>query len=120
ADAPELKGNIQFEDVTFSYEDQSPVLDHINLSIKAGETVAFVGPSGAGKTTICSLIPRFYDVDSGSITIDGIPVDDMTLQSLRNQIGVVQQDVFLFPGTIKENVLYGRLDAAEEEVREAI
>ena len=89
------------------------------MSIRAGETVAFVGPSGAGKTTICSLIPRFYDVNEGSISIDGIDIRDMTQKSLRAQIGIVQQDVFLFTGTIKENIAYGNLDASDEEIYEA-
>ena len=119
-EAPKLNGHIEFKDVTFGYEDQAPVLDQVNLSIKAGQTVAFVGPSGAGKTTITSLIPRFYDVNSGEITIDGFPHDSLTLDSLRQQIGVVQQDVFLFPGTIKENILYGNLHASEEEIHQAV
>lgn len=119
-EAPLLKGDIEFTDVSFGYDAHASVLKDLSFSIRAGETIAFVGPSGAGKTTICSLIPRFYDATSGVITIDGIPLKNMTLKSLRNQIGVVQQDVFLFPGTIKENVLYGRLDATDEEVHEAI
>lgn len=114
-----LYGDITFNDVHFQYENEKAVLDHINLSIHAGETVAFVGPSGAGKTTICSLIPRFYDVSDGSITIDGIDVRQMTQQSLRQQIGIVQQDVFLFTGTIKENIAYGNLQATDEEIFEA-
>lgn len=101
-----LAGNITYKDVTFSYEEHNPILDHINLTIQAGETIAFVGPSGAGKTTICNLLPRFYEIDSGSIEVDGHNIHDITVQSLREQIGVVQQDVFLFPGTIKENILY--------------
>jgi len=115
-DVPYLKGNIQFENVTFHYDQNQPVLDGINLKVQAGETVAFVGPSGAGKSTICSLIPRFYDVDSGSITIDGIDVRNMTKKSLRSQIGIVQQDVFLFNGTLRENIAYGKLDASDEEI----
>lgn len=118
-DVPNLRGDIQFHQVSFQYEKNKPVLKNINLRIKAGETVAFVGPSGAGKTTICSLIPRFYDVDEGSITIDGIDIRDMTKESLRKQIGIVQQDVFLFTGTLRENIAYGKLDATEEEIREA-
>ena len=89
------------------------------MNIHAGQTVAFVGPSGAGKTTICSLIPRFYDVTEGAIAIDGIDIRDMTQHSLRSQIGIVQQDVFLFTGTIKENIGYGKLDATDEEIFEA-
>ncbi len=111
-----LDGNIRFADVTFGYEDARPVLRDINLTITAGETVAFVGPSGAGKTTLCSLIPRFYDVTAGQITIDGIDIRAMTGASLRRQIGIVQQDVFLFSGTIGENIAYGKLDAADEEI----
>ncbi|MEW9110439.1 ABC transporter ATP-binding protein [Cytobacillus gottheilii] len=114
-----LRGDIRFEDVSFSYDEHKSVLKDIDLSIRAGETVAFVGPSGAGKTTICSLIPRFYDVSNGSIKIDGIDLRDMTKQSLRSQIGIVQQDVFLFTGTIKENIGYGNLDASDEEIYEA-
>ena len=114
-----LQGNICFQNVTFGYEDQKCVLRNINLSVADGETVAFVGPSGAGKTTLCSLIPRFYDVDSGQITIDDIDIRSMTLGSLRRQIGIVQQDVFLFSGTIAENISYGKLDASEAEMWEA-
>ncbi|MFL2134513.1 ABC transporter ATP-binding protein [Desemzia sp. FAM 24101] len=115
-----LTGNIEYKDVTFSYEGNAPVLEAIDLSIQAGETVAFVGPSGAGKTTICNLLPRFYEIDSGKITIDGYDIQEVTLQSLRDQIGVVQQDVFLFPGTIRENIRYGKLDATEEEIQQAV
>ncbi|MEM7125704.1 MAG: ABC transporter ATP-binding protein [Chloroflexota bacterium] len=111
-----LDGNIEFDNVTFGYEVNKTVLNQIDLSIKAGETVAFVGPSGAGKTTLCSLIPRFYDIDSGAITIDGIDIREMTRASLRQQIGIVQQDVFLFSGTIGENIAYGKLDASEDEI----
>ncbi|MDU1845108.1 MAG: ABC transporter ATP-binding protein [Niallia nealsonii] len=114
-----LNGDIALADVTFSY-DSNPVLTNISLSINAGETIAFVGPSGAGKTTICSLIPRFYDVNSGSIKIDGIDIRDMTMKSLRSQIGIVQQDVFLFTGTLKENIAYGNLNATDEEIHEAV
>lgn len=115
-----LYGDIQFHNVSFRYEPtQRPVLESINFRIKPGETVAFVGPSGAGKTTISALIPRFYDVDEGSITIDGIDVKDMTKESLRKNIGVVQQDVFLFTGTLRDNVAYGKLDATEEEIWDA-
>ncbi len=114
-----LHGDIRFKDVTFGYENNRPVLQGINLQIPAGETVAFVGPSGAGKTTICSLIPRFYDVNEGSITIDGMDIRELTKKSLRSQIGIVQQDVFLFTGTLRENIAYGRLGATQEEVEEA-
>ncbi|WP_427137277.1 ABC transporter ATP-binding protein [Psychrobacillus psychrodurans] len=125
ADAPDasdvkhLKGNIKYRDVSFSYEGKENVLDNINLTIRAGETIALVGPSGAGKTTICSLLPRFYDINSGSLTIDGIEIKQMTLKSLRSQIGIVQQDVYLFDGTIRENIAYGNLDASEDEIWEA-
>lgn len=115
-----VHGDIRYEHVSFAYEDGTQVLDDLSLGIAKGETVAFVGPSGAGKTTISNLLPRFYEVDSGRITIDGVNIQDVTLQSLRHHIGIVQQDVFLFPGTIRENVLYGRLDATEEEVLTAI
>lgn len=115
-----LKGNIAFNDVIFTYEEkQKPVLKNLSLDIQAGETVAFVGPSGAGKTTICSLIPRFYEVSGGSITIDGMDIRDMTKESLRKQIGIVQQDVFLFTGTLRENIAYGNLEATNEEIEEA-
>lgn len=114
-----LKGNIAYDNVTFRYSPERDALHEIDLTIKAGETVAFVGSSGAGKTTLCSLLPRFYEVNSGSITIDGIDIRDMTLASLRNQIGVVQQEVFLFGGTIRENIAYGRLNATDEQIAEA-
>lgn len=126
ADAPDaveitsVEGNIEYRDVHFAYEDHAKVLSGIDLRIYPGETIAFVGPSGAGKTTLCSLLPRFYDVQQGSITIDGVDIRQMTLQSLRRQIGIVQQDVFLFSGTIRENIVYGKLDATEEEIWEAV
>lgn len=104
----------------FGYDDHHNVLNDINLSIQAGETVAFVGPSGAGKSTLCSLLPRFYEASEGDITIDGISIKDMTLSSLRGQIGVVQQDVFLFSGTLRENIAYGRLGASEEDIWQAV
>ncbi|WP_047983483.1 ABC transporter ATP-binding protein [Ornithinibacillus californiensis] len=116
----DLQGFISFHKVTFGYEKtQGPVVKAMSFNINAGETVAFVGPSGAGKTTISSLIPRFYDVDSGQITIDGIDIRDMTKRSLREHIGIVQQDVFLFTGTLRENIAYGKLGATEAEIREA-
>src|SRR5690625_1243824 len=115
-----LQGEIAFEQVTFGYEKtHEPVLRSINFKINAGETVAFVGPSGAGKTTISALIPRFYDVDQGRITIDNLDVRDVTKKSLRSQIGIVQQDVFLFTGTLRENIAYGKLDATDEEIYQA-
>ena len=114
-----LQGDIVFDDVHFHYDNHKLVLDGVDLTIRAGETVAFVGPSGAGKTTICSLIPRFYDVTEGAISIDGIDIRKMTQHSLRSQIGIVQQDVFLFTGTIKENIAYGNLHAPDEDIYEA-
>ena len=114
-----LRGDIRFEHVTFGYGDGRPVLRDVDLVIAAGETVAFVGPSGAGKTTLCSLLPRFYELQAGRITIDGIDIRDMTLASLRSQIGIVQQDVFLFGGTLRENIAYGRLDAPEADILDA-
>ncbi|RAP29393.1 hypothetical protein C2W64_03742 [Brevibacillus laterosporus] len=114
-----LKGNIEYHDVTFGYQNKDNILNKINLTICAGETVAFVGPSGAGKTTLCSLLPRFYDVNAGSITIDGMDIRDMKLESLRKQIGIVQQDVFLFAGTLRENIMYGKLNASDQEVWDA-
>lgn len=115
----QVKGDIEYRDVGFGYGSQRPVFDGLNLSIKAGETVAFVGPSGAGKTTICSLLPRFYEVTAGAIAIDGIDIREMTLKSLRSHIGIVAQDVFLFAGTIRDNIAYGRLGATESEIEEA-
>ena len=111
-----LNGDIVFEDVHFHYDGNKAILKGIDLNIRAGETVAFVGPSGAGKTTICSLIPRFYDINEGAISIDSIDIRNMTQHSLRSQIGIVQQDVFLFTGTIKENIGYGKLDAGDDEI----
>jgi ATP-binding cassette subfamily B protein len=115
----DLRGDIRYEGVTFGYGSHRTVLRDIDLEIQAGETVAFVGPSGAGKTTISSLLPRFYEIDAGRITIDGIDIREMTLASLRRAIGIVQQDVFLFAGTIRENIAYGRLDATQDEIEEA-
>lgn len=116
ADVSGLKGNIRYDKVNFGYTAGRAALHAIDLEIRAGETVAFVGSSGAGKTTLCSLLPRFYEVDSGAITVDGIDIRDMTLASLRSQIGVVQQDVFLFGGSIRQNIAYGRLDASDEDI----
>ncbi|HHQ0753690.1 TPA: ABC transporter ATP-binding protein [Listeria monocytogenes] len=118
--AKAFRGDIAYNHVSFEYSDGKNVLNHINLSIKAGETVAFVGPSGAGKTTICNLLPRFYDVSAGEITIDGENIKRFTLSSLRAQIGVVQQDVFLFSGTVRENIAYGKLDASDEEIEHVV
>ncbi|MCT4787209.1 ABC transporter ATP-binding protein [Exiguobacterium aestuarii] len=115
-----LKGDITFDDVSFGYSDYRQVLTDIDLSIEAGTTVALVGTSGAGKTTICSLIPRFYDVTEGAISIDGMDIRDMTKESLRRQIGIVQQDVFLFAGTLRENIAYGKLDATDADIMHAV
>lgn len=114
-----VRGEIEFNSVSFSYESDRPILQNISFSIKPGETVAFVGPSGAGKTTICSLLPRFYEVDGGSIKVDGRDIRDVTVESLRRNIGIVQQDVFLFSGTIRENIAYGDLNATEEQIWDA-
>ena len=117
--APALRGDIAFEGVQFAYDPARPILSGIDLTVRAGETVAFVGASGAGKTTLLALLPRFYDPQAGWITIDGLPLAAMTLESLRRQIGLVSQDVFLFGGTLRENIAYGRLGASEAEVHEA-
>lgn len=126
ADRPDAKtisnvrGEIEFDDVSFKYEqDTQTVLNHINLKVSAGEYAALVGSSGAGKTTLCSLIPRFYDVTEGSVKLDGTDVRDIKLKSLRGNIGIVQQDVYLFAGTVFENIRYGKPDATREEVIEA-
>ena len=112
-----VQGEIQFEDVSFHYsENKENVLSHVNLDVKPGEYVALVGSSGAGKTTLCSLIPRFYDVTGGAVRLDGIDIRDVKLKDLRRQIGIVQQDVYLFPGTILENIRYGKPEATDEEV----
>lgn len=112
-----VKGDIEFNDVSFHYEDtKETVLNHINLHVTPGSYVALVGPSGVGKTTLCSLIPRFYDVSDGAIYVDGVDVRDIKLKSLRNNIGIVQQDVYLFAGTIMENIRYGKYDATDEEI----
>jgi ATP-binding cassette, subfamily B, bacterial len=115
-----LAGHIRYDNVSFGYKQDSMILKDISFSINAGETVAFVGPSGAGKSTICSLLPRFYELNDGNITIDNVPIRDMTLSSLRSQIGIVQQDVYLFGGTIRENIAYGKLDASDEEIEDAV
>ncbi|MDY3707709.1 MAG: ABC transporter ATP-binding protein [Treponema berlinense] len=121
-DAVELSEKIEsvdFENVSFDYSENFPVLKNISLEVKKGQTVAFVGPSGGGKTTLCNLLARFYEVKDGSIKINGIDIRDYKLKSLRSQIGFVQQDVFMFAGTIRENIAYGRLDATEAEIIEA-
>ena len=115
-DLENVEGRIDFNDVAFSYNDKTEVLKNINITINKGETVALVGPSGSGKTTFCNLIPRFYEVNEGSITIDGKDIRSLTLSSLRRNIGVVQQDVYLFTGTIRDNIIYGKPDATREEI----
>ncbi|GHE65179.1 multidrug ABC transporter ATP-binding protein [Camelimonas fluminis] len=114
--AGRLRGGIAYHNVRFGYAGGAPILRDVDFACRAGETVAFVGPSGAGKTTICSLLPRFYETDAGVITIDGVDIRDMTLRSLRENIGIVSQDVFLFAGTLRENIAYGRLEASEDEI----
>ena len=114
-----VKGDISFKDVTFSYNDSKTILNHISFDIKQGENIALIGPTGGGKTTICHLIPRFYNITSGEIKIDNQNINDFTLESLRKNIGIVQQDVFLFNGTIKDNILYGNENATDEQVIEA-
>lgn len=111
-----VNGHVVFENVTFSYNDKKQVLENINLTIRPGETVAFVGPSGGGKTTLCSLIPRFYEIEQGRILIDGIDIRQVTQKSLRENVGIVQQDVFLFYDTIRENIAYGRIGASDAEI----
>jgi ATP-binding cassette subfamily B protein len=118
-EADQLKGDISFEQVTFAYEKEHPVLKDISLEIPAGQTIALIGPSGAGKTTFCSLIPRFYNVSSGVVRIDGHDVRDYTLESLRRNVGVVQQDVYIFNSTIRDNIAYGRPGASDEDIIEA-
>lgn len=116
----DVKGDITFENVSFQYEENTEkVLNHISLNVPAGAYMALVGSSGAGKSTLCSLIPRFYDVTGGAVKIDGKDVRDLTLKSLRDHIGIVQQDVYLFVGTVFDNIRYGKPDATREEVIEA-
>lgn len=118
-DIGDITGEVKFDDVTFSYEQDKTVLEHISFDVKPGESVALVGPTGAGKSTVVSLLSRFYDLDSGKITIDGKDISQATLHSLRSQMGIMLQDSFIFSGTIYDNIRYGRLDATEEEIREA-
>ena len=118
----DIKGDVAFENVTFSYssdDGDKAVISNLSLTLKAGNTVALVGPSGGGKSTVCNLIPRFYNVGSGRITVDGIDTKDITLESLRRNIGMVSQNVFLFDGTVRENIAYGRPDATDEEIIDA-
>lgn len=118
-DIGKVNGDIELKNVTYGYGDDKDVLRNINLKIKKGETFALVGPSGGGKTTICHLIPRFYNVEDGEILIDGKEIHSVTMESLRRNIGIVQQDVYLFNASIKENIMYGKLDATDDEVIEA-
>lgn len=115
----DVKGEIQYRDVSFSYDEKEQVLEHLNVEIPAGKTCALVGPSGGGKTTICSLLPRFYDVTGGGVLVDGHDVRDLRLKSLRQAIGIVQQDVYIFAGSIRENIAYGKKDATQQEIEEA-
>lgn len=117
----EINGNIEFSDVSFGYEsaEERLVIDKLNLSIKGGKTLALVGPSGGGKSTLCNLIPRFYNINSGKITLDGVDIRDIKLENLRKNIGIVSQNIFLFDGTVRENIAYGNLDATDEEIIEA-
>lgn len=115
----EIEGRVEFDNVSFRYNDDENVLENISFRIEAGKSIALVGPSGGGKTTICSLIPRFYDITAGKVMIDGKDVRDVTLKSLRSKIGIVQQDVYLFCGTVKENIAYGKPDASMDEIMEA-
>ena len=120
AELTHVQGNVEFKDVSFKYkEDYDYVLKNISLDIKVGEYVALVGASGVGKTTLCSLIPRFYEVNEGEILLDGQNIRDISLRSLRRNIGIVQQDVYLFAGTVSDNIRYGKLDASKEEIIEA-
>lgn len=114
-----VKGDLTYRDVTFFYTETEPVLSHLNINIPAGTTCALVGPSGGGKTTICSLLPRFYDVQDGAVLVDGHDVRDLTLRSLREAIGIVQQDVYIFAGSVRENIAYGKKTATQTEIEEA-
>ena len=113
---PQVKGEVTFDNVSFAYDKEHPALTDFNLEVRPGEVVALVGPSGAGKSTVANLLPRFYDVTAGRLLIDGIDVRDVTFASLRQQIGLVPQETMLFNASVRENILYGRLDATEEEI----
>ena len=116
---PHVKGNVSFNNVSFAYNTDEPILDNVSFSATPGQVVALVGPSGAGKSTVASLLPRFYDVTGGSIVIDGLDIREVTMESLREQVGIVPQETMLFNGSVYDNILYGRLDATEEEVMAA-
>ena len=118
-DLTDVQGVIEFKNVTYSYDETKEVLHNVNLRLEKGRKLALVGPSGGGKTTLCHLLPNFYQLEEGEILIDGQPLSSLTLDSVRRNIGIVQQDVFLFVGTIRDNILYGRPDATDEEIYEA-
>ena len=111
-----MNGDVRFDKVTFGYADEVDVLKNVSFDVKAGETIALVGPTGAGKSTVVNLISRFYDVKDGAILVDGVDIRDVQLESLRTQMGVMTQDSYIFSGTIRENIMYGKLDATEEEM----
>ena len=119
AELPPVQGQVEFRDVTFAYDEGRPVLEHVSFTVQPGETVALVGPTGAGKTTVVNLVSRFYNATAGAILVDGHDIQDVTVESLRRQMGVMTQDTYLFSGTIRDNIRYGRLDASEEEIRAA-
>ena len=114
-----IEGHVEFDDVVFGYNSELPVLHHVNIEAKPNETIALVGPTGAGKSSIINLLCRFYDVQGGRILVDGMDLRDVTLESLRRNLGIVLQDTFIFSGTVADNIRYGRLDATDEEVEEA-
>jgi ATP-binding cassette, subfamily B, multidrug efflux pump len=113
---PTIKGNVSFRHVTFGYEKSKPVLKDVSFNVRAGETIALVGPTGVGKTTVVNLISRFYEAQAGEVMIDGYDVKNVTVESLRSQMGIMMQDTFLFSGSIKDNIRYGKLDATDEEI----
>lgn len=119
AELPEVRGKVEFKNVSFAYDRDTQVLDNVSFQIRPGETIALVGPTGAGKTTIVNLISRFYDVTGGAVYIDGHDIREVSIESLRQQMGIMTQENFLFSGTIKDNIRYGRLDATDEEIMEA-
>ena len=116
---PEIHGDVHFKDVTFAYEPGINILEHLSFDVKAGESVALVGPTGAGKTTIVNLLSRFYNLSGGEVRIDDSDISNVTLHSLRSQMGIMLQDSFIFSGTIRDNIAYGKLDATDDEIRTA-